>query len=169
GIDKSVGDKYFGGAVSRIGGLSLDDVAREALAKHWRGFQNSRTPKNILPECAMYQGKRHAEGHLNNRHAVHLLQQSCRIGVSKTAARQRTYLPKVVSTSGSVAVKAICGIRRPFTCYSKRVAREISKHSKNILHRSTIRRSICLRFADCWISLNTAHLFLWMRLNLLVK
>src|SRR5690606_29996795 len=43
GIDKSVVDKYFCGAVSRIGGLSLDDIAREALAKHWRGFQNSRT------------------------------------------------------------------------------------------------------------------------------
>src|SRR5690606_38484093 len=80
GIDKSVVDKYFCGAVSRIGGLSLDDIAREALAKHWRGFQNSRTPKNILPEGGIYQWKRRGEGHLWNPQTVHLLQQACRTG-----------------------------------------------------------------------------------------
>lgn len=84
GIDKSVVDKYFCGAVSRIGGLSLDDIAREALAKHWRGFQNSRTPKNILPEGGIYQWKRRGEGHLWNPQTVHLLQQACRTGDFET-------------------------------------------------------------------------------------
>lgn len=80
GIDKSVVDAYFCGAVSRIGGLNLDDIAKEALAKHWRSFESSRTPKNLLPEGGIYQWKRRGEGHLWNPQTVHLLQQACRTG-----------------------------------------------------------------------------------------
>jgi glutamate synthase (NADPH/NADH) large chain len=84
GIDKTVVDKYFCGAVSRIGGLRLDDIAREALAKHWRGFENTRVNKNILPEGGIYQWKRRGEGHLWNPQTVHLLQQACRTGDFET-------------------------------------------------------------------------------------
>jgi len=34
GINQSVVDKYFTGAVTRIGGLGLDEIARESLCKH---------------------------------------------------------------------------------------------------------------------------------------
>ncbi|MDR2285402.1 MAG: glutamate synthase large subunit, partial [Sphingobacterium sp.] len=80
GIDKSVVDAYFCGAVSRIGGLNLDDIAKEALAKHRRSFESSRTPKNLLAEGGIYQWKRRGEGHLWNPQTVHLLQQACRTG-----------------------------------------------------------------------------------------
>ncbi|WP_270089521.1 glutamate synthase large subunit [Sphingobacterium sp. SYP-B4668] len=78
GIDSSVVDKYFCGAVSRIGGLSLDDIATEVLAKHWSAFGHARTEKNLLPEGGLYQWKRRGEGHLWNPQTVHLLQQACR-------------------------------------------------------------------------------------------
>ena len=78
GIDKSVVDKYFCGAVSRIGGLTLDDIAREALTKHWRSFEAPRNVKPLLPEGGIYQWKRRGEGHLWNPQTVHLLQQACR-------------------------------------------------------------------------------------------
>lgn len=78
GIDKSVVDKYFCGAVSRIGGLTLDDIAQEALKKHWRAFAPTRNVKPILPEGGIYQWKRRGEGHLWNPQTVHLLQQACR-------------------------------------------------------------------------------------------
>ena len=78
GIDKSVVDKYFCGAVSRIGGLDLDDIAREALTKHWRSFEAPRNSKPLLPEGGLYQWKRRGEGHLWNPQTVHLLQQACR-------------------------------------------------------------------------------------------
>ncbi len=78
GIDKSVVDKYFCGAVSRIGGLNLDDIAREALTKHWRSFEAPRNVKPLLPEGGIYQWKRRGEGHLWNPQTVHLLQQACR-------------------------------------------------------------------------------------------
>ncbi|AIM35857.1 glutamate synthase [Sphingobacterium sp. ML3W] len=78
GIDKTVVDKYFCGAVSRIGGLNLDDIAQEVLTKHWSNFKESRTVKTLLPEGGIYQWKRRGEGHLWNPETVHLLQQACR-------------------------------------------------------------------------------------------
>ncbi|KKX52214.1 glutamate synthase [Sphingobacterium sp. IITKGP-BTPF85] len=78
GLDKTVVDKYFCGAVSRIGGLNLDDIAQEVLTKHWVNFKESRTPQTLLPEGGLYQWKRRGEGHLWNPDTVHLLQQACR-------------------------------------------------------------------------------------------
>jgi len=43
GINQEVVDHYFSGAVTRIGGLGLDEIAREALCKHKIGFNS---PKN---------------------------------------------------------------------------------------------------------------------------
>ncbi|WP_437920918.1 glutamate synthase large subunit [Sphingobacterium sp. LRF_L2] len=78
GIDKSVVDNYFCGSVSRIGGLALDDIAKEALSKHWRAFGESRVEKKLLPEGGIYQWKRRGEGHLWSPETVHLLQKACR-------------------------------------------------------------------------------------------
>ncbi|MFD1768535.1 glutamate synthase large subunit [Sphingobacterium suaedae] len=78
GIDREVVDKYFCGSVSRIGGLGLDDIATEALSKHWRAFGESRVEKKLLPEGGIYQWKRRGEGHLWSPETVHLLQKACR-------------------------------------------------------------------------------------------
>lgn len=92
GIDKSVVDKYFCGAVSRIGGLTLDDIAKEALTKHARGFENTRTEKKLLPEGGLYQWKRTGEGHMWNPKTVHLLQQACREGDFKIFKQYSTLI-----------------------------------------------------------------------------
>ena len=42
GINSSVVNKYFTGSVSRIEGLSLDDIAKETLMKHRKGFPRPR-------------------------------------------------------------------------------------------------------------------------------
>ena len=78
GLDSRVVDRYFCGAVSRIGGLDLDDIAQEALAKHWRAFGESRVEKQLLPAGGLYQWKRRGEGHLWNPDTIHLLQKACR-------------------------------------------------------------------------------------------
>ena len=80
GIDKSVVDNYFCGSVSRIGGLTLDDIATEALSKHWRAFGQARVQQKLLPEGGLYQWKRRGERHLWNPDTVHLLQKACRTG-----------------------------------------------------------------------------------------
>ncbi|HEX8023433.1 glutamate synthase-related protein, partial [Mucilaginibacter sp.] len=77
GLNKTVVDKYFHGAVTRIGGLGLDEIAREALCKHKMGFE-AKGADNLLPEGGIYQWKRRGEAHLFNPTTVHLLQHATR-------------------------------------------------------------------------------------------
>lgn len=78
GINKEVVDKYFTGGVTRIGGLGLDEIAREALCKHKIGFNVAKTEVHLLPEGGIYQWKRRGEQHLFNPTTVHLLQHATR-------------------------------------------------------------------------------------------
>ncbi|RYE14628.1 MAG: glutamate synthase subunit alpha, partial [Sphingobacteriales bacterium] len=79
GINREVVDKYFTGAVSRIGGLGLDEIARESLSKHRAGFNSHKADENrLLPEGGIYQWKRRGEAHLFNPQTVHLLQHATR-------------------------------------------------------------------------------------------
>jgi glutamate synthase (NADPH/NADH) large chain len=79
GLNKDVVDKYFTGAVSRIEGVGLDELAREALAKHWYAFSKKELPVNRLPVGGIYQWKRKGEFHLFNPQTIHLLQYSTRM------------------------------------------------------------------------------------------
>ncbi|HSB93708.1 MAG TPA: glutamate synthase large subunit, partial [Flavitalea sp.] len=76
GLDKTVVDKYFTGAVSRIQGMGLDEIAREILAKHFFAFSRKDIPVDRLPVGGMYQWKRKGEFHLFNPQTIHLLQYS---------------------------------------------------------------------------------------------
>ncbi|MBE9586332.1 glutamate synthase large subunit [Mucilaginibacter sp. JRF] len=79
GINQDVVDNYFVGAVSRIGGLGLDEIARESLTKHRAGFNiNKEDDAHLLPEGGIYQWKRRGEAHLFNPQTVHLLQHATR-------------------------------------------------------------------------------------------
>ena len=74
GLNREVVDKYFTGAVSRIEGVGLDELAKEALAKHYYAFSKKDTPINRLPVGGIYQWKRKGEFHLFNPQTIHLLQ-----------------------------------------------------------------------------------------------
>jgi glutamate synthase (NADPH/NADH) large chain len=74
GLNKNVVDKYFTGAISRIEGLGLDEIAREALAKHTIAFSRKELPVERLSVGGLYQWKRKGEFHLFNPQTIHLLQ-----------------------------------------------------------------------------------------------
>jgi len=79
GLNRAVVDRYFVGAVTRIEGLGLDEIAREAISKHKRGFASgSKEESKLLPEGGIYQWKRRGEAHLFNPTTVHLLQHATR-------------------------------------------------------------------------------------------
>ncbi|MBW8686097.1 glutamate synthase large subunit [Chitinophaga rhizophila] len=80
GINRQVVDKYFTGAVSRIQGMGLDEIARETLAKHWMGYGRKETPVQRLTTGGLYQWKRKGEFHLFNPTTIHLLQYATRMG-----------------------------------------------------------------------------------------
>ena len=79
GLHQSVIDKYFTGATSRIGGLSLDDIAREILAKHYIAFSKKQLPSERLPVGGLYKWRRTGEAHLFNPTTIHLLQYATRM------------------------------------------------------------------------------------------
>jgi glutamate synthase (NADPH) large chain len=76
GISREVIDKYFTTTISRIGGLSLDGIAKEALIKHKLAFPDKPIPNPKLEVGGVYQWKRRGEFHLFNPQTIHLLQQS---------------------------------------------------------------------------------------------
>ncbi len=79
GINKDVVDNCFTGAVSRIEGMGLDEIARETLSKHFVAFNKKEKPFSMLPQGGIYQWKRQGEFHLFNPETIHLLQYSTRM------------------------------------------------------------------------------------------
>ena len=76
GLGKEVVDTYFSGSISRIGGISLDTIAKEALIKHSSGYQLLKQESPKLEVGGIYQWKQRGEEHLFNPATIHLLQQA---------------------------------------------------------------------------------------------
>ena len=80
GLNQDVVNKFFTGAVSRIEGMGLDEIAKEALAKHSLAFSKKSIPVDRLPVGGVFQWKRKGEFHLFNPQTIHLLQHATRAG-----------------------------------------------------------------------------------------
>ena len=78
GINQQVVNTHFTGAVSRIGGLGLDEIAHETLIKHRRSFGPKTQAEPILPTGGTYKWRRRGEKHLFNPETIHLLQNATR-------------------------------------------------------------------------------------------
>lgn len=78
GISKNVVNKYFTGTVTRIQGLSIDDIAQEVLVRHRFGYPTREIPVQLLDVGGVYQWKQQGEKHLFNPETIHLLQHSTR-------------------------------------------------------------------------------------------
>ncbi|PCC10301.1 glutamate synthase large subunit [Pseudoalteromonas sp. JB197] len=78
GINSEVIDQYFTGTVSRIEGLSLDQIAQEALLRHREGFPeaNRIAIDKLLPTGGEYSWRHDGERHLFNPTVIRLLQHS---------------------------------------------------------------------------------------------
>lgn len=78
GLEKSFVDQYFTGTASRIGGIGLEVVAEETLARHNRAYSVQEGRDRVLDTGGEYQWRKDGEYHLYNPHSIHTLQQSCR-------------------------------------------------------------------------------------------
>ncbi|MDD3586594.1 MAG: glutamate synthase large subunit [Thermoguttaceae bacterium] len=75
GINPSVIDEYFTGTVSRIGGIDLDDIQREVLARFQTAQQNGNRP---LMSDGVYHFRKNGENHLWTPEALALFRQAVR-------------------------------------------------------------------------------------------
>ncbi len=73
GLGNEVIEKCFRGTISRIEGLSFDDLAQEVLVRHKLAYQKEGTPLQV---GGIYQWKRRGEKHLFTPDVIHLLQHS---------------------------------------------------------------------------------------------
>lgn len=92
GLNQEVVDKYFTGAVSRIQGVGLEEIAKEALVKHFFAFSRKDITVNRLPVGGIYQWKRKGEFHLFNPTSIHLLQYATRMNDYSTFKKYSKYI-----------------------------------------------------------------------------
>ncbi len=92
GLNQEVVDKYFTGATSRIQGIGLPEIAKEALVKHFFAFSRKDIPVDRLPVGGNYQWKRKGEFHLFNPTSIHLLQYATRMNDYNTFKKYSKYV-----------------------------------------------------------------------------
>jgi glutamate synthase domain-containing protein 2/glutamate synthase domain-containing protein 3 len=80
GIDRSVVDRYFPNTATRIGGIGLDVIAAEALARHARAFPDVRIAPPTLEERGEYRWRRDGEHHQWNPEVIGALQHAVKSG-----------------------------------------------------------------------------------------
>ncbi|HVC05262.1 MAG TPA: glutamate synthase large subunit [Candidatus Acidoferrales bacterium] len=80
GIDRSVVDRFFPNTASRIGGIGIDVIAAEALARHERAFPDVRITPPSLEERGEYRWRREGELHQWNPEVIGALQHAVKSG-----------------------------------------------------------------------------------------
>src|SRR4051794_7986086 len=79
GLSQDFVDEHFTWTASRVGGVGIDVVAREARMRHERGFPPKRPVFHTsLPAGGDYQYRAGGEFHLSNPETIHKLQFACR-------------------------------------------------------------------------------------------
>ena len=106
GLDGEVVDRYFTGTASRIGGIDLDVIARETLARHRGAFPGSQD--DMLPVGGIYQWRRDGEFHQWNPESISLVQHAVR-GQGGDAQEKYDEFSATVN-EGSVRRSAIRGL-----------------------------------------------------------
>ncbi len=79
GIRESVVEKYFTGTTTRIGGIGLEYIAKEVLARHKEAF-NKVTADKALKTGGEYKWRANGEYHMFNPVSIYKLQMACRTG-----------------------------------------------------------------------------------------
>ncbi|MGH8325268.1 MAG: glutamate synthase central domain-containing protein, partial [Steroidobacteraceae bacterium] len=80
GLRQDVIDEYFSGTSSRIGGIDVEMIAREALMRHAEAFPDREVNGHALPAGGLYQWRTDGELHLFNPDSIHRLQKAVRTG-----------------------------------------------------------------------------------------
>ncbi len=83
GLDQAFVDTYFTWTASRIGGIGIDEVAKEVSLRHHRAYPERPAGKPDLEWGGEYQWRRDGEYHLFNPETVFKLQHSTRSGQYK--------------------------------------------------------------------------------------
>ena len=85
GLSEELSNAYFGGLSSRIGGIRLDEVARDAITFHKEGMEvlKKKGEAELLPNRGLYAFRKDGEKHAWNPETISTLQLATRLGSYK--------------------------------------------------------------------------------------
>ena len=77
GISQEVIDKYFSGTVSRVGGITMEDIAKQVDERHSQAFDPLGLASDLtLDSLGKHKRRSGGEEHRYNPQTIHMLQQS---------------------------------------------------------------------------------------------
>ncbi|MBR1568322.1 MAG: glutamate synthase subunit alpha, partial [Lachnospiraceae bacterium] len=81
GVSEEVIHEYFPGTLSRVGGITLEDIGRQVDEQHSRAFDPLGLPADLeLTAVGRHKLRSQGENHRYNPQTIHMLQQSTREG-----------------------------------------------------------------------------------------
>ena len=85
GLSEELSNAYFGGLSSRIGGIRMDELARDAIAFHKEGMEvlKKKGEAELLPNRGLYAFRKDGEKHAWNPETISTLQLATRLGSYK--------------------------------------------------------------------------------------
>jgi glutamate synthase domain-containing protein 2/glutamate synthase domain-containing protein 1/glutamate synthase domain-containing protein 3 len=98
GLEKTLIDRHFTGTASRIGGIGLGVLAREALDRHARAWPGSH--EDLLPVGGVYAWRRDGEHHMWNPETIALLQHAVR-GLNGTAQEKYDEYAELINSDAA--------------------------------------------------------------------
>ncbi|MEL7598362.1 MAG: glutamate synthase central domain-containing protein, partial [Clostridiaceae bacterium] len=78
GLNQEFVNEYFEGTPSRIGGIGLEEAAKEVLIRHKQAFNKLRKPVSELEVGGLYAWRKDGEFHLFNPETIYKLQVATR-------------------------------------------------------------------------------------------
>ncbi len=81
GLDAELARTYFGGTASKVGGIRLDEIARDAIAMHHEAFGGA--VDEMLEHKGIYSFRKDGEKHAWNPETISTLQLATRLGSYK--------------------------------------------------------------------------------------
>ena len=106
GLSRDFVEKYFEGTASNIGGIGVEDISRECLARYRNAFYPKFNAENVLEDEGKYKFKKNGENHLWTPATISLLQRAVR---NNDEASYRAYAENINNQA-----KRLCTLRGLF-------------------------------------------------------
>ena len=124
GLSEELSKAYFGGLGSPIGGIRLEEIARDAIAFHEEGF--AKKVGGLLPNKGLYAFRKDGEKHAWNPETISTLQLATRLGSYK---KFKEYTRLVDEKEKPIFLRDFLGFRR------NPISIDRVEPVENILHR----------------------------------
>ena len=125
GLSEELSKAYFGGLGSPIGGIRLEEIARDAIAFHKEGFESIKN-EELLKNNGLYAFRKDGEKHAWNPETISTLQLATRMGSYK---KFKEYTHLVDEKEKPIFLRDFLGFRR------NPISIDQVEPVENILHR----------------------------------